>query len=297
MAPDRGAVHQQTLNQGSAERPRPGHSQLVGASAPPGGQFVAVATEPLHHVGGKAVGGPAKGRLDLAVGLGLDVAWGALTQVLGDLGCVGGRQLAVEVRLEHTGDLTTVERGHDEWNRPAPARIPPRRAAICHHGGVFDDLLSGNDAFATTFAGGDLGARPRRHLSVVTCMDVRIDTFAALGLELGDAHVIRNAGARLTDDVLRSLVAGIELLGVERVAIVQHTDCGMASITDDELRDLVSERRGVDEVNLEFLTIDDHAAAIRADVEQLQQSPLMPPDLVVGGFLYDVTTGRLRQVA
>lgn len=161
---------------------------------------------------------------------------------------------------------------------------------------MFDDLIEGNERFAAGFGGGDLGPRPRKRLAVVTCMDVRIDTFAALGLALGDAHVIRNAGARLTDDVLRSLLAGIELLGVERVAVIQHTDCGMATVTDDELRDLVASRRGLASVDLDFLTIDDHRAAIASDVERLRTSPLLPDGLDVGGFLYDVATGRLTAV-
>jgi carbonic anhydrase len=159
-----------------------------------------------------------------------------------------------------------------------------------------DDLLAGNARYAETFAGADLSARPARHLAVVTCMDTRLDVYALLGLRVGDAHVIRNAGGRVTDDVLRSLIVSIEVLGTTAVAVIQHTDCGMAKTTEDELRALVRERRGADPGAVRFLTIDDHGETIRADVAWLQASPLLPPDLDVRGFLYDVRTGRLSPV-
>jgi len=159
-----------------------------------------------------------------------------------------------------------------------------------------DDLLAGNARYAERFDGGGLSAEPKRHLAVVTCMDTRLDVYALLGLHLGDAHVIRNAGGRVTDDVLRSLIVSIEVLGTTAVAVIQHTDCGMAKATDDELRALVRERRGADPEPVRFLTIDDHGETIRADVASLRASPFLPSDLDVGGFLYDVRTGRLAPV-
>ena len=162
-----------------------------------------------------------------------------------------------------------------------------------------EDLLAGNARYAEQFdADGvtDLGAVPKRHLAIVTCMDTRLDVYAMLGLRLGDAHVIRNAGGRVTDDVLRSLIVSIEVLGTTAVAVIQHTDCGMAKTTDDQLRAMVRDRRGADPEPVDFLTIDDHGETIRSDVELLRASPFLPSDLDVRGFLYDVRTGRLSAV-
>ena len=159
-----------------------------------------------------------------------------------------------------------------------------------------DDLLAGNARYAERFTGGDLPAPPARHLAVVTCMDTRLDVYALLGLKLGDAHVIRNAGGRVTDDVLRSLIVSIEVLGTTAVAVVQHTDCGMTKTTEEGLRELVRVRRGADPHDVRFLTIDDQPETIRADVALLQASPFLPSDLDVRGFLYDVKTGRLVQI-
>jgi carbonic anhydrase len=160
-----------------------------------------------------------------------------------------------------------------------------------------DDLLAGNARYAERFSGGDLSARPARHLAVVTCMDTRLDVYALLGLRLGDAHVLRNAGGRVTDDVLRSLIVSIEVLGTTAVAVIQHTDCGMTKTTDEGLRELVRERRGADPRGaVRFLTIDDHAETIRADIASLRSSPFLPPDLDVRGFLYDVETGQLKPI-
>ena len=159
-----------------------------------------------------------------------------------------------------------------------------------------EDLLAANALYAKAFDGGGLVAAPARRLAVVTCMDTRLDVFAMLGLRLGDAHVIRNAGGRVTDDVLRSLIVSIELLGTTAVAVIQHTDCGMAKATDDQLRTLVRERRGADPEPVEFLTIDDHSETILGDVAALRESPFLPSTVDVRGFLYDVRTGRLAPI-
>ena len=132
-------------------------------------------------------------------------------------------------------------------------------------------------------------ARPSRRLAVVTCMDARIDVFAALGLELGDAHVIRNAGGRVTEDVLRSLALSTHVLGVDTVVVMQHTQCGLAGVTDDELR----ERTGAD---LGFLPIDDHESALRDDIELLTRTTYLGPVQVLAGFVYDVATGHVGAV-
>jgi len=151
-----------------------------------------------------------------------------------------------------------------------------------------DRLVEANAAYAGIHAN-VADARPRRRLAVVTCMDARIDAFAALGLQLGDAHVIRNAGGRVTDDVLRSLALSSHVLGVDTVVVMQHTECGLAGVTDEELR----ARTGAD---LGFFPIDDHAVALRDDVALLTAQPYLEPLKVVAGFVYDVKSGRLDDV-
>src|SRR5213082_3525322 len=151
-----------------------------------------------------------------------------------------------------------------------------------------DRMLAANDAYAAARAN-VADARPGRRLAVVTCMDARIDVFAVLGLHLGEAHVIRNAGGRVTDDVLRSLALSSQVLGVDTVVVMQHTKCGLAGVTDEELR----ERTGAD---LGFFPIDDHAAALREDIELLSGTPYLAPIERIAGFIYDVESGQLDDV-
>jgi carbonic anhydrase len=146
-------------------------------------------------------------------------------------------------------------------------------------------LLAANQEYAAARAN-VADARPSQRLAVVTCMDARIDVFAALGLHLGEAHVIRNAGGRVTDDVLRSLALSCHVLGVETVVVMQHTKCGLAGVSDDELRALTG-------ADLGFFPIDDHAAALREDIEQLSSTPYLHPLKVIAGFVYDVESGEI----
>ncbi|MEY2457602.1 MAG: carbonic anhydrase [Acidimicrobiaceae bacterium] len=131
--------------------------------------------------------------------------------------------------------------------------------------------------------------RPSRHLAVVTCMDARIDVFAALGLHLGEAHVIRNAGGRVTDDVLRSLALSCHVLGVDTVVVMQHTKCGLAGVTDEELRALTG-------ADLGFFSIDDHGAALREDIALLASQPYLAPLEAIAGFVFDVESGEIDDV-
>jgi carbonic anhydrase len=149
-------------------------------------------------------------------------------------------------------------------------------------------LLAANEEYASSRAH-VAGSRPTRHLAVLTCMDARIDVFAVLGLHLGDAHVLRNAGGRVTDDVLRSLALSSHVLGVETVVIMQHTKCGLAGVSDDEMRRVTGADFG-------FYPIDDHAAALREDVDLLARTPYLAPVQIFGGFVYDVESGRLDDV-
>src|ERR1700684_1102358 len=128
--------------------------------------------------------------------------------------------------------------------------------------------------------------RPGRHMAVITCMDARIDVFAALGLHLGEAHVIRNAGGRVTDDVLRSLALSSHVLGVDTVVVMQHTECGLAGRTDEELRELTG-------ADLGFFPIDDHAAALREDIDILTSKSYLELLKLIAGFVYDVESGEI----
>ena len=150
-------------------------------------------------------------------------------------------------------------------------------------------LLADNKVYAAGHANVH-DARPDRRLAVVTCMDARIDVFAALGLRLGEAHVIRNAGGRVTEDVLRSLALSSHVLGVDTVVVMQHTQCGLAGVTDEELR----ERTGAD---LGFLPIDDHTAALCDDIEQLAATPFLNLIQTIAGLVFDVETGEVTDVA
>ncbi len=149
-------------------------------------------------------------------------------------------------------------------------------------------LLAANEAYAAARAN-VADPRPGRNLAVVTCMDARIDVFAVLGLHLGEAHVIRNAGGRVTEDVLRSLALSSQVLGVDTVVMMQHTKCGLAGVTDDELRALTGAELG-------FFPIDDHGAALREDIEILTRTPYLVPLRVVAGFVYDVESGEIDDV-
>ena len=149
-------------------------------------------------------------------------------------------------------------------------------------------MLAANEAYAAARAN-IADARPSRRLAVVTCMDARIDVFAVLGLHLGEAHVVRNAGGRVTDDVLRSLALSSQVLGVDTVAVMQHTKCGLAGVTDAELRQLTG-------ADLGFFPIDDHAVALREDIDILTGQPYLAPIKTIVGFVYDVETGELDDV-
>jgi carbonic anhydrase len=161
---------------------------------------------------------------------------------------------------------------------------------------VFDDLLAANREYAASFGLTGLAARAAKGLCVVTCMDTRIDPLRMLGLRPGDAKILRNAGGRVTDDVLRSLVLAVALLGVNRVAVVEHTRCAMVGTTNEELREQLGDL-GARAGEWDFLPIADHAATLTSDVERIRTCPLLPDDLVVGGFVYDVDTGLLRAAA
>jgi carbonic anhydrase len=161
---------------------------------------------------------------------------------------------------------------------------------------VFDDVLEANKRYREQFHDTGLAGTAARGLAVLTCIDSRIDPLAMLGLRAGDAKIIRNAGARVTDDALRSLVLAANLLGVKRVCIVQHTDCAMVGRTDEALRARIGAIRGVDASGWTFLATTDQLATLREDIGRLRSCPLLPPELDVGAFVFDVHTGELVEV-
>jgi carbonic anhydrase len=162
---------------------------------------------------------------------------------------------------------------------------------------VFDDLIEANRRYREGFEDSGLAGKAARNLAVLTCIDSRIDPLAMLGLRPGDAKIIRNAGARATDDALRSLVLAVHLLDVTRVCVVAHTECAMVGTTDDELRERLTASGGVDASGFEPLAVPDPRTLLEADLAAIAAHPLLPEDLDVGGFVFDVRTGRLEPLA
>ena len=136
---------------------------------------------------------------------------------------------------------------------------------------------------------------PKRHVAVLTCMDARIDPARALGLEEGDAHVIRNAGGRAAD-ALRSLVISEQLLGTTEIVVIHHTDCGMLTFSNDDLRTKVKQELNANVDNIDFLPFKDLEQSVRDDVTFLRNSPLIPKSIDISGFIYDVRSGKLLPV-
>ena len=158
---------------------------------------------------------------------------------------------------------------------------------------VVDEIRSGDDSYASAFAKGDLPMPPGRRFAVVTCMDARLDPARFLGLEEGDAHVIRNAGGLVTEDAIRSLVISHHLLGTQEAVVIGHTDCGMLTFRNDDLHD----RLGPESHGIDFRPFSDLDARVRESVEAVRSSPLLPDSFGATGFVYDVKTGRLTPVA
>jgi len=159
----------------------------------------------------------------------------------------------------------------------------------------FDDVLAANAAYAEHHDLGGLEARAARHLCVLTCMDSRIDPLSVLGLKPGDAKVLRNAGARVTEEVLTALVVARHLLDVDRLMVVGHTRCAMSSGPEASIHAAIAARGGPDTRSLRLLTAEDQEAALRADAERVRASPYLE-GLTVGTFLLDLDTGRLRAI-
>jgi len=158
---------------------------------------------------------------------------------------------------------------------------------------AFADVLEGNIAYVADHRDSGLTGWARKGLAVITCMDSRIDPLAVLGLDPGDVKILRNAGARATDDVLRTLVLATYLLGVTRVLVMPHTDCKMASGEEADIHRAIMEKSGVDTRSIEIRTVSDQRSALITDLTRIRTFPLLPADLVAAGALLDIRTGQL----
>jgi len=158
-----------------------------------------------------------------------------------------------------------------------------------------DELLQNNEAYARGFDKGNIPLPPAMKTAVVTCMDARINPYAMLGLSEGDAHVIRNAGGVITDDAIRSLAISQRLLGTEEILVIHHTDCGMLTFSDDDFRRQIQEETGIKPgwAAEAFADLDED---VRQSVARIGSSPFIPKKDSVRGFVYEVETGRLREV-
>jgi carbonic anhydrase len=157
---------------------------------------------------------------------------------------------------------------------------------------VVDEVKSANEQYADGFTKGDLPMPPGRKFAVVTCMDARIDPAKALGLEEGDAHVIRNAGGLVNDETIRSLVISHHLLGTQEAIVIGHTDCGMLTFTNDDIHG----KLGPESESIDFQPFPDVDARVRQSVETIRSAPLLPDSFAATGFVYDVKTGKLNPV-
>ena len=160
----------------------------------------------------------------------------------------------------------------------------------------FADVLTANAEFSKSFAFAGQPGRAERGLAIVTCMDSRISPLAVVGMQAGDAKILRNAGARVTEDVLRTLVLATYLLGVDRILVMPHTDCRMAQAQEPDIHATIAEQYGVDTRSLEFRTVVDQRAALITDVTRIRSFPLIPSTVAVAGAIYDVRTGSLDPV-
>jgi carbonic anhydrase len=178
--------------------------------------------------------------------------------------------------------------------RARGSRAIPRFEQAGSREDVIDELVANNRSFAAARATAHLEVRPRRRLAVVTCMDSRLDVFAALGLRDGDAHILRNAGGVITDDVIRSLAVSQRRLGTEAVMLIHHTDCGMQALTDDGFRAELQQATGV-APSFAIESFRDLDADVRQSILRVRRSPFLR-QTAVRGFVYDVDTHLLREV-
>jgi carbonic anhydrase len=161
---------------------------------------------------------------------------------------------------------------------------------------VPEQVLVANARFAESFDKGDAQLPPVLPLVVLTCIDARLHPAKFLGLEIGDGHVVRNAGGRASDDALRSLIISTQLLGTRQIMVIHHTDCGMLTFTNEDVWKKLESETGKDASSIDFMPFADVEASVREDVATIRANPLLPDDVEVSGWVYDTSTGRLREV-
>ena len=161
---------------------------------------------------------------------------------------------------------------------------------------VAQEFQKANAAYASSFSKGNLPMPPGRHVAVLTCMDARLDPARFLGLEVGDAHVIRNAGGRASEDAIRSLAISQQLLGTNEVVVIHHTDCGMLTFSNEDLRKKLKQELNANAEHIDFLPFKNLEQSVRDDVATIKNSPLLLKNIEVSGFIYDVKSGRLLPV-
>ena len=160
----------------------------------------------------------------------------------------------------------------------------------------FDEILAANQEFQKSFQSQDLTGFAVKGLAIVTCMDSRIEPLKVVGMKGGDAKILRNAGARVTEDVLRTLVLATHLLGVKRVLVMPHTDCRMASADEPTIHQTIFDASGIDTRSIEIRTVSDQLAALKTDVTRILTYPLLPQGIEVMGAIYDVKSGKLEKI-
>jgi carbonic anhydrase len=158
----------------------------------------------------------------------------------------------------------------------------------------FSDIVSANETFVQSFQHSELTGTARRGLAIITCMDSRINPLAVVGMRAGDAKILRNAGARVTDDVLRTLVLASYLLGVNRILVMPHTDCRMVANDDAAIHGEIQKQFGVDTTSLDFETVSDQRAALELDINRIRSYPLLQQGVSVAAAMYHVDTGLLE---
>ena len=160
----------------------------------------------------------------------------------------------------------------------------------------FENFLKANQAYVELHGDLHLSIKPKTKVAIVTCMDSRLHVAPALGLALGDAHILRNAGGRVTDDMIRSLVISQQQMGTREIVVLHHTDCGAQTFNNEDFQEHLKCELGVDVSGQDFLPFQDIDESVREDMKLLRECPLIPEDVIISGAVYDVDTGSMREI-
>ena len=160
----------------------------------------------------------------------------------------------------------------------------------------FENFLKANQAYVELHGDLHLSIKPKTKVAIVTCMDSRLHVAPALGLALGDAHILRNAGGRVTEDMIRSLVISQQQMGTREIVVLHHTDCGAQTFNNEDFQEPLKCELGVDVSGQDFLPFQDIDESVREDMKLLRECPLIPDDVIISGAVYDVDTGSMREI-